>query len=63
MPAAGIRSIDLAELMENRDVKTALTVHAHLINTDDHTGNMAALGGLATSLATPSGAKVIRLRG
>ena len=33
--------------MGHRDVKTTLTVYAHLINTDDHTGNMAALGALA----------------
>jgi hypothetical protein len=32
----------------HRDVKTTLTVYAHLINTDDHSGNMAALGALAT---------------
>jgi hypothetical protein len=32
--------------MGHRDVKTTLTVYAHLINTDDHTGNMAALGAL-----------------
>lgn len=44
--AAGIRPIDIAELMGHRDVKTTLTVYAHLINTDDHTGNMAALGAL-----------------
>jgi hypothetical protein len=35
--------------MGHRDVKTTLTVYARLINTDDHTGNMAALGALATS--------------
>jgi hypothetical protein len=32
----------------HRDVKTTLTVCAHLINTDDHAGNMAALGTIAT---------------
>jgi hypothetical protein len=36
--------------MGHRDVKTTLTVYAHLINTDDHAGNMAALGALATEL-------------
>jgi hypothetical protein len=62
--AAGIRPIDIAELMGHRDVKTTLTVYAHLINTDDHTGNMAALGALATPAATPTyGGNVIRLRG
>jgi integrase len=35
--AADIRPIDIAELMGHRDVKTTLTVYAHLINTDDHT--------------------------
>jgi integrase len=62
--AAGIRPIDIAALMGHRDVKTTLTVYAHLINTDDHTGNMAALGALATPAATPTyGGNVIRLRG
>ncbi|OBI79839.1 tyrosine-type recombinase/integrase [Mycobacterium asiaticum] len=48
--AAGIRPIDIAALMGHRDVKTTLTVYAHLINTDDHTGNMAALGALGNRL-------------
>jgi integrase len=62
--AAGIRPIDIAELMGHRDVKTTLTVYAHLINTDDHTGNMAALGALAAPAPTPTyGGNVIRLRG
>jgi hypothetical protein len=44
------------------DVKTALIAYAHLINTDDHAGNMAALGALAAP--KPSyGGNVIRLRG
>jgi hypothetical protein len=30
----------------HRDVKTTLTVYTHLINTDDHSDNMAALGAL-----------------
>jgi hypothetical protein len=30
-----------------REVTTTLTVYAHLINTDDRAGNMAALGALA----------------
>ncbi|PQM52512.1 site-specific integrase [Mycolicibacter virginiensis] len=45
--AAGIPPVAIAELMGHRDVKTTLTVYAHLINTDDHAGNMAALGALA----------------
>ncbi|MGV7698398.1 tyrosine-type recombinase/integrase [Mycobacterium kansasii] len=60
--AAGIRPIDIAELMGHRDVKTTLTVYAHLINTDDHTGNMAALGALAAP--KPSyGGNVVPLHG
>jgi hypothetical protein len=58
--AAGIRPIDIAELVGHRDVKTTLTVNAHLINTDDHTGNMAALGALATP--TTKADNVILLR-
>jgi hypothetical protein len=46
--AAGIKPIDIAELMGHRDIKTTLTVCAHLINIDDHAGNMAALGAIAT---------------
>ena len=67
MPACALRRasgpIDIAEPMGHRDVKTTLTVYAHLINTDDHTGNMAALGALATPVQTPSYRNVIRLRG
>jgi integrase len=59
--AAGIRPIDIAELMGHRDVKTTLTIYAHLIKTDDHTGNMAALGALATPNIKAS--NVIQLRG
>ncbi|UQC06987.2 tyrosine-type recombinase/integrase [Mycobacterium intracellulare] len=51
--AAGIRPIDIAELMGHRDVKTTLTVYTHLFDTDDHTGNMAALGALG--IAKPAG--------
>jgi hypothetical protein len=35
--------------MGHRDVKTTLTVYAHLINTDDHAGNMAELGAMGCS--------------
>nr|WP_237081340.1 tyrosine-type recombinase/integrase [Mycobacteroides abscessus] len=60
--AAGIRPIDIAELMGHRDVKTTLTVYAHLINTDDHTGNMAALGALAApAQKTSYGSNVVVL--
>ena len=61
--AAGIRPIDIAELMGHRDVKTTLTVYAHLINTDDHSGNMAALGALSAPAQTPSYGNVIPLHG
>ncbi|WP_306316090.1 tyrosine-type recombinase/integrase [Mycobacterium ostraviense] len=62
--AAGIRPIDIAELMGHRDVKTTLTVYAHLINTDDHTANMTALGALAAPAAAPKyGNNVIPLHG
>ena len=33
--------------MGHAKVTTTLAVYAHLINTDDHTGNMAALGALS----------------
>jgi Phage integrase family len=64
--AAGIKLIDIAELMGHRDVKTTLTVYAHLINTDDHAGNMTALGALATPTPkarqrhTPTGLKLLQ---
>lgn len=59
--AAGIRPIDIAELRGHRDVKTTLTVYAHLINTDDHTDNM---GALPAQTATPEyGDNVISLHG
>jgi integrase len=61
--AAGIRPIDIAELMGHRDVKTTLTVYAHLINTDDHTSNMAALGALSAPAQKHSYGKVIPLHG
>ena len=60
--AAGIRPIDIADLMGHRDVKTTLTVYAHLINTDDHAGNMAALGALAAPKPTYAG-NVVPLHG
>ncbi|MDT5231764.1 MAG: hypothetical protein QOI39_2264 [Mycobacterium sp.] len=37
--------------MGHAKVTTTLTVYAHLINTDDHASNMAALGALATGLS------------
>jgi hypothetical protein len=41
---------------------TTLTVYAHLINTDDHTGNMAALRGLAAPKPSYTG-NVVTLHG
>ncbi len=49
--------------MGHRDVKTTLTVYAHLINTDDHTGNMAALGALSAPAQKAYGGNVIQLHG
>jgi integrase len=60
--AAWIPPVAIAELMGHRDVKTTLTVYAHLINTDDHAGNMAALGALATPKPTYTG-NVVPLTG
>jgi integrase len=46
--AAGIPPLEISRFMGHAKVTTTLTVYAHLINTDDHAGNMAALGALAT---------------
>jgi hypothetical protein len=43
--------------------QTTLTVYAHLINTDDHTGNMAALGALAAPVQNTNYGNVIPLCG
>lgn len=48
--------------MGHRDVKTTLNVYAHLINTDDHTGNMPALGALTEPKPSSTG-KVVPLVG
>ncbi|WP_225346145.1 tyrosine-type recombinase/integrase [Mycobacterium intracellulare] len=56
--AAGIRPIDIAELMGHRDVKTTLTVYAHLINADDHTGQH----GRARGAGGPSAEPLLRQR-
>jgi hypothetical protein len=40
--------------MGHRDVKTTLIVYAHLINIDEHTGNMSALGALAVPAQKPN---------
>ncbi|WP_244232199.1 integrase [Mycobacterium innocens] len=58
------RRTGIAFALAHRDVKTTLTVYAHLINTDDHTGNMAALGALSAPAAAPEyGGNVIPLHG
>lgn len=59
--AAGLRPIHIAELVGHRDVKTTLTVYAHLIYTDDRTGNIAALGALGTAARKPHYGDVIPL--
>jgi integrase len=43
----GILPLEISRFMGHAKVTTTLTVYAHLINTDDHAGNMAALGALA----------------
>ncbi len=40
-----------------------MRLYAHLIKTDDHTGNMAALGALAALAQTPRYGNVIPLHG
>jgi integrase len=59
---AGIQPIAIAKLMGHRDVKTTLSVYAHLINTDDHAGNMEALGAMANTGPTYGG-NAVPLRG
>jgi integrase len=61
--ATEIRPIDIAALMGHQDVKTTLTVYSHLTNTDDHAGNMAALGELAARMPTYGGGNVVPLVG
>jgi hypothetical protein len=45
-PPRRSRLFNSAGSWRHNKVTTTLTVYAHLINTDDHTGNMAALGAL-----------------
>jgi len=59
--AAGIPSLEISRFMGHAKVTTTLTVYAHLINTDDHASNMAALGALA--IPKPKGGNVISLHG
>jgi integrase len=45
--AAGIPPLEISRFMGHAKVTSTLTVYAHLINTDDHAGNIAALGAMA----------------
>lgn len=45
---AGIPPLEISRFMGHAKVTTTLTVYAHLINTDDHASDMAALGELVT---------------
>lgn len=47
---------------DHRDVKTTLTVYAHLINTDDHTCNMAALGALGNPISSENVIPIAKAR-
>ena len=62
MSSSAAVSGGIAELMGHRDVKTTLTVYAHLINTGDHAGNMTALGALAAPKPSYAG-NVVQLWG
>lgn len=45
---AELPRLEVSWFIGHNKVTTTLTVYAHLINTDDHTRNMAALGTMAT---------------
>ena len=49
--AAGLKPLEIAWFMGHANVTTTLTVYTHLINTDDHAGNMAALGAMVAPKA------------
>jgi len=57
--AAGIPMFDVSRFMGHAKPSTTETVYAHLLNTDDHAGAMAALG----AMATPKADNVVRLHG
>jgi integrase len=61
--AAGIPPLHLSRFMGHSKVMTTLGVYAHLINTDDHAGNMAALGALATGPTPSYSGNVVPLHG
>ncbi len=46
----GIKPIDIAAMMGHRNVETTLTAYALLADTNDRTGNMTALGAMASGL-------------
>src|SRR3954447_25232531 len=50
---AEIPPLEISSFIGHNKVTTTLTVYAHLINTDDHTRNIAALGAMASG-PTPS---------
>jgi hypothetical protein len=57
------RLFNSAGSWRHNKVTTTLTVYVHLINTDDHTGNMAALGALSAPAQKVYGGNVIQLHG
>ena len=59
----GYRLFDISRFMGHNKVTTTLAVYAHLINTDDHSGNMAALGALATGPTPSYSGNVVPLHG
>ncbi|UQX10777.1 integrase [Candidatus Mycobacterium methanotrophicum] len=52
-----------ADGVGHKDASLTMRLYAHLIKTDDHTGNMAALGALAALAQTPRYGNVIPLHG
>jgi hypothetical protein len=58
--AAGRPPLEIARFMGHARPSTTEAVYAHLFNTDDHAGAMAALGALA---APADGENVVPLRG
>jgi hypothetical protein len=59
---AEIPPLEISWFIGHNKVTTTLTVYAHLINTDDQTGNMAALGTMAAPKPTYGG-NVVPLHG
>ena len=55
--------LEISRFMGDAKVTTTLTVYAHLINTDDHASNMAALGALATRPTPSYSENVVPLHG